>query len=257
MTVTVPSALEFNDQVLRINVNEEAISKLDARLKKLEDAAIPSPTPTPTILLEDTFPTPYVLAGGATSQDGKWVCKYTGGGKVESVSGAMQMYPATSTASDGKETHACLVISTKQFTDFQLEFTMTTVKQLRQNFPVKNWEVAWVMFRYFDPIHHYYFVLKNQGCEFGKKDNVEGDPALEKQIFMTTLVNKSVVVGTPNKIVVTAKDFHITITVDGVKVVDYTDKPQNPPKMAKGSVGLYCEDALVKFDDIKVIARGS
>jgi len=226
-----------------------------ARLEKLKTdlkTSAPTPTPTTNVLLEDTFTTPYVLTGGQTSADGKWKCIWTGGGKVESVNGVIRMYPQTSTASDGKETHSCLVLSTQQFTNFQLEFNMKTVKQLRQNFPVKNWETAWIMFRYFDAIHHYYFTLKNNGCEFGKKDNVEGDPALEKQIFMQTVTQKSVAIGVSNKVIVTAKDFHITITVDGTKVLDYTDTPQNPTKMAKGSIGLYSEDATVEFDNIKV-----
>lgn len=245
---SVPTEAEFNSLALSVSKIADRVTALETRVTKLETP------PIPTALLEDTFSTPYVLAGGQTSPDSKWKCLWNGGGKVESVNGVMRMYPATSTASDGKETHSCLVLSTQQFTNFQLEFNMKTVKQLRQNFPVKNWETSWIMFRYFDAIHHYYFTLKNQGCEFGKKDNVEGDPALEKQLFMPTLIQKSVVIGTSNKIVVTAKDFHITITVDGIKVVEFTDTPQNPTKMAKGSVGLYSEDATVEFDNIKVTA---
>jgi hypothetical protein len=250
MPSTVPTSTEFNDQVLRINVLEDGLKKLGDRVTKLET----TPPPTPTALLSDTFDSTYILAGGATSPDSKWKAVYTGGGKIESANGVFHEYPQTSTDATGKETHACLTISTQQFDNFKLEFDMRTNKQLRQNFTPKNWETAWIMFRYFDAIHHYYFTLKKTGCEFGKKDNVEGDPALEKQIFLPMLVQKSVTIGTFQHIIITAKDFAFTITVDGTKVVDFTDTPQNAPKMAKGSLGLYCEDSDVSWDNIKLTA---
>lgn len=245
MPATVATSTELNDLALQVNILKDGLTKALDRITKLE---------TPPTLLSDTFDSTYNLAGGAISNDNKWKCLYTGNGKVESANGVFHEYPQISTDSTGKETHACLTISTQQFDNFKLEFDMRTNKQLRLNYPPKNWETAWIMFRYFDAIHHYYFTLKKQGCEFGKKDNVEGDPALEKQLFLPIVVQKSVTIGTFQHVILTAKDFTFTITVDGTKVVDFTDTPQNAPKMAKGSIGLYTEDADVSFDNVKVVA---
>jgi hypothetical protein len=40
-----------------------------------------------------------------------------------------------------------------------------TDKQLRQNSTPNPWEVAWIMWRYQDDWHHYYFIFKPNGVD--------------------------------------------------------------------------------------------
>ena len=237
------------------------INTLTDRVTKLE-----LETPPPTALFSDMFPTDYTISGGQKSPDGKWLCEYTGGGKCgtrlySDGKRVLFEYPATSTATDGKETHASLVKTVPIFTNFEAKFKMRTIKQLRQNFPVKNWEAAWIAWSYSNRIdlanrsvNHYYFVIKNQGVEFGKKDNIETNNNLEEQIFLPTVGSTNLVLSKWYDMILRFKDFKTTIIVDGVTMVDYTDTPNNPARMKTGSISLYNEDSEVEFSGMTVNA---
>lgn len=238
-------AIDFPTDLLSIiQVKPGQYVNLDATATAIEVTKYISP------VFNDGFNTAYVLTDGKTSPDGVWKCSWTGGGRVASENGVLNERPQAATDPTGNETHSSLVLSTAKYTNFVLDFDMRTNQQLRVNYPAKNWETAWIMFRYYDKIHHYYFTLKKQGFEFGKKDNKEGDTALEKQIFLATGGSPSVTLGNFQHITITATDFHITIAVNGNKIIDMVDTPQNKPKMAVGSIGLYNEDSSVSFDNV-------
>ena len=218
-----------------------------------------------TTLFSDAFPSSYVLNGGNTSPDGKWYCEYTGGGSVGTRTSSdgkrvLYMYPAIAISSTGSDTHASQVLTTQTFTNFELTFRMRTIRQLRQNFPPKNWEVGWVMWSYSNradlnnrSVNHYYFVPKPHGDELGKKDNIETNPALEQQIFLGGQVgNVDVVIGQWYDVKVRFKDFHIQVWMGATLIYDITDVPNNPTRMRTGKIGLYCEDAEVEFTDVMV-----
>ena len=136
----------------------------------------------------DSFNAPYLFTqDGQVSPDGKWKMKYSSGGKTESANGVLTTYPATATAST--QSHATLVMSTQKFHNFQLDLDMRTNKQLRTGRPPNSWETAWILFRYTDEPprsnHHYYFLLKTNGFEFGKKDNAPGDSTLESSKYFS------------------------------------------------------------------------
>jgi hypothetical protein len=247
-----------------------------ARLEKLrvDLKAIPAPTPTPTptnVLLQDNFDDPYTFAYGTTSKNGEWFEKYVGSGKVAFENGVLHMVPkaATNYATDssgvGYETYACQVQSIKTFKDFQLDIDMKTNKQLRTGYSKygvnqqgpQPWEVAWIFFRFTDEQpksnHHYYFLIRPDKCEFGKKDNAPGDTTVEQQIYLPKVAEKKLVVGTTNHVTIVAKANHITITVDGTKIVDFIDTWKDPSKMDHGLIAMYCEDADVSFDNVKIV----
>jgi len=237
---------------------DSAKTDISARLDKLRTdlKAIPPPAPTTNVLLDDNFDTPYQFtADNQTSPDGKWRMKYLSGGKTGVVNGMMNSYPATATVST--TTYSTLVLSTQIFTNFQLDLDIITNKQLRTPTP-KSGETAWVMFRYTDEaprsVHHYYFLMKTDGYEFGKKDNAPGDTSPEKQIFIKTGPLPKAVVGTKYHITVKAVDYKFTISVNGAVVVDMTDPDiHDPSKMVKGQIGLYEEDSNASFDNVKVV----
>ena len=214
----------------------------------------PPPTTTPPPATNNTVTdnfdgTPYVLAEGAISPNGKWRCVYTGYGICQVTSpGVMRIQPKVSTGTYD-ETHAPLVISNQQFTNFEWTFQMKTVQQLRQNMPPQNWETAWCMFRYTDETHHYYFVLKKSGIELGKKDNAPGNSDPEDQKYVSTLNYPALQLGVFYNIKIRMEGFHIQIWINNIKVIDVTDVSNNPTVMSKGAVGFYTEDAIGEYDN--------
>lgn len=246
-------------------VKTEFATRLDKLKADIKAIPAPAPTPAPTnVLLQDNFDTPYdFTTDGQVSPNGKWKMKYLSGGKTYVRDGVLTTCPmATTTATS---TYSTLVMSTQKFKNFQLDVDMKTNKMLRTGsnkwggVGPNSWETAWIMFRYTDEaprsVHHYYFVLKTDGYEFGKKDNAIGDTSPEKQIFIKTGPTPKAVVGTSYHITVQAIDFRFKIMVNGVIVVDMTDPDvHDATKMAEGVIGLYEEDSSASFDNVKVTA---
>jgi Big-like domain-containing protein/3-keto-disaccharide hydrolase/K319-like protein len=204
----------------------------------------------------DSFDASYSFTqDGQVSPDGKWKMKYLNGGKTTSANGVLTTYPGS--ASAPTQTLSTLVMSTQKFHNFQLDLDMRTNKQLRTGSPPNSWETAFIFFRYTDETprsnHHYWFLLKTDGFEFGKKDNAPGDSTLEKQIFLKTGQSPTVKIGSFQHLTVKAVGYHFTIAVDGHTVVDMTDpKVNDPSKMSDGVLGLYEEDSSASFDNIKL-----
>ena len=130
----------------------------------------------------------YSLPEGGISPNGKWVDKWNGYGQagVKTINGNNVFYEIPKTAIEPGTTHSSLVQTSQKFSDFTLELDMNTYKQLRQNSPPNTWETAWVFWRAVDLYHSYYFVLKTNGIEFGKKDT---NCNCEEQVFLKTAVH--------------------------------------------------------------------
>jgi len=137
------------------------------------------------------------------------------------------------------ETHSALITTKRTWTDPTISFNTTTLAQLRAGSPPNTWEVGWVMFRFRDLANYYYFIVKTNGIELGKK---QGSDA---QIFLATSDLPQLAVGRPRAVQVRVKGARIRISVDGAQVVDFTDPH---PLAGPGSVGLYEEDSQVRFD---------
>jgi hypothetical protein len=193
----------------------------------------------------------YALKDGMTSPNGKWLDKWNGYGQagVKTVSGYNVFYQIPKASTRSSETHSGLVVSKQKFSDITLDIDMKTYKQTRLNSPPNSWEAAWVMWRWVDLYHHYYFVIKTNGIEFGKKDT---SCNCEKQIFLKTGPSPKLQVGAWNHIKISSIGKHTTIWVGGVKVVDMDDPSYNSAKMSSGFIGLYTEDASVGFDNVYI-----
>jgi 3-keto-disaccharide hydrolase len=127
---------------------------------------------------------------------------------------------------------------------------MRTDKQLRQNSPPNTWESAWVMWRFVDDFHHYYFVLKTNGIEFGKKDTA---CHCEEQVFLKTGSSPKLQIGSWAHLKISSVGKHTSIWVNGVQVVDMDDPSYSSTgDMSSGAVGLYNEDASVAFDKVSI-----
>jgi ABC-type glycerol-3-phosphate transport system substrate-binding protein len=137
------------------------------------------------------------------------------------------------------ETHSALITTKKTWTDSTISFNTTTLAQLRAGSAPNTWEVGWVMFRFRDLANYYYFIVKTNGIELGKK---QGSDA---QIFLATADLPQLAVDRPRAVQVRVKGARIRVSVDGAQVVDFTDPH---PLAGPGSVGLYEEDSHVRFD---------
>lgn len=198
----------------------------------------------------------YILADGQTSANGMWVDNYNGLGSAGvqydgtgRSNKVFFMYPKTSTSPG--ETHASLVSSTQKWSDFEQNIVVKTVRQLRQNSPANPWETAWVFFRYTDTFHYYAFLVKPTGIEFNKKDCDTCTDPVQGQQFLVTASSPTLKIGSWSNWKITAIGNHITITVDGNKVVDYIDATMSP-QLSSGAIAMYNEDAYAQFDNVYV-----
>ena len=77
------------------------------------------------------------------------------------------------------ETHSALLTTHRTWGNFAFDFSTTPLRQLRLNAPGNTWETSWVVFRFRDLANYYYFMVKPNGWELGKKHGV-GRPDLPR-----------------------------------------------------------------------------
>src|SRR5581483_1663821 len=192
----------------------------------------------------------YNLLDGQTSPNGKWFQAWTGFGKAGVVSilstGNEVFFAKPKTSTSPQETHSSLTLTTKKWQDLEINLKVRTKQQLRQNSAPNAWEAAWVMWRYVDSYHHYYFILKPNGIELGKKDN---DRQAEEQVFLYTAGSPKLQLDKWSNWTIKMQGNHIQVYVNSIKVVDYTDNTMSNTLSEPGAIRLYTEDAHVQFDN--------
>jgi Domain of Unknown Function (DUF1080) len=217
----------------------------------------------------------YTITDNQTSPNGKWFNKYSGLGTsgtvriTSSSSSSSSLTPADNnsnsnvvfyekpkTSTNPNETHAALTLTTQLYEDMDILLKVKTNQQLRQNSTPNPWEVAWIMWRYQDDWHHYYFIFKPNGVELGKKQN---DNQAEEQIFLHTANEPRLKINEWNTWYIKMSGNHIEIWLemaDGFwqRVVNHYD---NEPIGGPGKIGLYTEDAYVQFDDVYIASLTS
>jgi hypothetical protein len=132
-----------------------------------------------------------------------------------------------------------------------MDVDVKTVKQLRTNFAPNSWEAAWVLFRYTDTFHYYWFVLKPNGVELGKKECSTCIDPFQGQIFLSTNDSPKLKIGDWSRWRITAVGNHISVAINGSRVADFVDKNMSE-KLAGGSIAFYGEDASAEFDNVNV-----
>lgn len=183
-----------------------------------------------------------------------WSIIYTGYGSANVISTPegkiFQIAPKVSTSIN--ETHASLVQTTRSFSDFRMSMDVRTDKQLRQNDPPNMWEVAWIFFRYTDMFHYYWFLLKPNGIELGKKDCDNCTDPKDGQIALYTAPFPTLKIGEWSQWTIEAKGKSITVSVDGNIVINFED--HNVSKTLRtGRVAMYSEDAEISFDNFHLL----
>jgi hypothetical protein len=209
----------------------------------------------------------YTITDNQTSPNGKWFNKYSGFGTSGSVRITSSLTPPDNnsntvfyqkpkTSTNPNETHAALTLTTQVYEDVEMHLKVKTNQQLRQNSTPNPWEVAWIMWRYQDDWHHYYFIFKPNGVELGKKQN---DNQAEEQIFLYTANEPILKINEWNTWYLKMSGNHIEIWLEMAngfwqRVVNHYD---NEPIVGPGKIGLYTEDAYVQFDDVYIASLTS
>lgn len=198
----------------------------------------------------------YTLSDSNVSPNKKWVNVYNGGGSSgvrndfkEANNNVFFMYPKA--AKFANETYANLVITTTNFSNFNMSVDVKTEKQLRGNSSPNTWEVAWILFRYTDDFHYYWFVQKPSGIELGKKDCDTCTDPFDGQEFLYTNEIPTLKLGQWANWKISAIGNNFTVSINGTELVNFTDFDISP-QLESGSIGFYDEDASVAFDNIRI-----
>jgi hypothetical protein len=216
-------------------------------------------SPDKQYLYDDFENGTYKLELGHVSTNSKWASIYTGFGSMgvarDHENSGNHFFLEPQAPKFSNSTHSSLAITTKKYQDFDLTLDMMTVSQLRKDKP-NPWETAWIVWHFTDNFHWYAFQLKTNGIQLEKKDNDVKDDAAE--IFLQTKQSNAFKLGKWNKIRILHEDSytntpHIQIWMNGEKVIDYVDdKIPNSVRLDIGSIGLYSEDASVRFDNVYI-----
>jgi hypothetical protein len=180
-----------------------------------------------------------LLLGAASARATSRAPWHTWWGNVGVANGVWSL--SSTPPSAPAETHSALVTSPPVAGDGAFSFTATTLAQLRTGSAPNPWEVAWAMFRFRDLADYYWFILKPNGWELGKKQGSD------RQIFLATGTAPTLDIGRANHVRIETRGSRIRVLVDGAQVVSYVDPNPLP---AGGSVGLYEEDSRVQFRSV-------
>ena len=179
---------------------------------------------------------------------GEWLARYNGFGTTQVVAvpgGARNLELAPLAAHDPQETHAGLVTSARRFADLDATVSLQTVEQLRNPSP-NAWEAGWVLWHYRDDQHFYYLVLKPNGWELGKEDPAYPDA----QRYLATGEDPVFPIGSWNVVRITQHGSIISAYANGTLLTTFDDAAERP--YLEGAIGLYCEDAKVRFGTVSV-----
>jgi len=173
---------------------------------------------------------------------------FTGHGQVTMPGRAIQLAPERAAAPG--VTHAALVVSARNCGDFTATLKVQTLRQLRQGVAgaPHPWEVGWVLWHYTSNRSFYALTLEQHGWVLSKQDPAyRGDERL-----LASGRTPGFPVGRAHRVQITQAGPTITIRSDGHLLIRFTDT-QRP--YLTGSLGLYCEDSLARFEAIHIRHR--
>ena len=180
-------------------------------------------------------------------EHGRWAVEFTGYGEASGDDDEVVLQPRSAT--DHDVTHGGLVRTTDTYVDADFEITVRTEAQVRDGEP-NVWEVGWVLWNYRDNDHFYAVALKPNGWEVSKQD-----PAYPgKQRFIATGTDRTFPVGTDHRVRVQQDWPRMTVSVDGQELATVIDE-ERPYR--GGAVGLYTEDARVRFTGLEVLGTAT
>ncbi|QDK37582.1 hypothetical protein [Bdellovibrio sp. NC01] len=185
-----------------------------------------------------------------TVSNDNFTVAYDGEGSVSIDSQAITLSPKVATVAN--ETHAALVFLNdtlnKPVRDFELTIELETVRQLRKNTAANPWEVFWLFFSYNqnnvnDKTTNYFLSKPQNGGELGLAFDSVG------QTFLSDLAPAKTAIGERHIFTYRRKGNLFTVVCDGVSFFSFADSSKL--YSAKGAIGFYTEDALVKIYSVR------
>lgn len=175
---------------------------------------------------------------------GHWYSLHDGFGltQVERTPAGRVLSLRTRVPASAEETFSSLVRTRRAFGDVDFSVSVRTVAQLRTPAP-NPWEVGWVLWRYSDNTHFYSFIVKPNGWELAKQDSAYRG----SQRFLAVSYGRSYPVGRTYRVRVRHVGATVTVWVDGVRTVRFTDL-ERPYR--SGAIALYAEDAVVRYSPV-------
>lgn len=210
-------------------------------------AAAAAPPAAAAVFSEDfaSYAPDVCLADGAAF--GPWTALFNGYGctAVRTDGAAFWLEESPFPSASPSETHASMVLGPSFASPMALTADMRTDAQLRTGSAPNAWEVAWIAWNYADNVHFYYLALKPNGWELGK-----ADPAYPgAQRFLATGSAPVFPVGTGHAVKIVQVDNVIEAYADGALLTRFADTER--PYLS-GRIGLYNEDARVRFANVSV-----
>lgn len=174
---------------------------------------------------------------------GQWRLAYHGHGSVSGDDEEVVMVPKSADSLDA--THASLVLTNVNLADdIDFSVTLRTEDQVRKD-PPNAWEVGWVLWNYRNDEHFYALALKPNGWELSKQD-----PAYPgNQRFLASGDHPTFPLNEDHRARITQQGNTITVYAEDVRLATFTDE-ETP--YYSGAVGLYTEDAEVRFRDLDI-----
>ena len=173
---------------------------------------------------------------------------WNGFGSTSWSNTTLTLFPKAPTQSS--ETHSALVVSKSALRPpYRVQFSLTTVSQLRQNSPPNPWEVGWFAFGYKPDGKFKYLLLKpnGYGVEFG--ESLLNDA---QNFLYTSPFNQDFFpVGQTYAVDVEVKKQTLTLTVNGIRYLTYTLSAKDQLNF-DGKIGFYSENAKVLIDTVRV-----
>jgi cellulose synthase/poly-beta-1,6-N-acetylglucosamine synthase-like glycosyltransferase len=192
-----------------------------------------------------------VLAGvrAAHPPASEWRQAFSGYGST-SVTGSggsavITLHPATTTS--GATTHAALVLSQRNYGNFSATVRVDTTSRLRRG-PAgrpQPWEVGWVLWHYTSNDRFYALTLEPNGWLLSKQEPAY--PGGER--FLASGKTPVFRTGVPHAVRITQSGARITVFADGRLLTRFTD---NERPYLSGAFGFYTEDAVARFDQVRV-----
>lgn len=142
------------------------------------------------------------------------------------------------------ETYSSLVTTRHRWRNFAATTHVRPLRRLRLGTRPNTWETGWIFFRFRNLHNYYYFILKPNGWELGKKHGSD------RQIFLATGSRPRLAIGRRAKVRIAARGARITVRVNGSQILSFVD-PR--PLRRFGSIGLYEEDARVRFGNVRIV----
>jgi hypothetical protein len=202
-----------------------------------------------TLVLSDDFNAYPLATWTEGSAHGNFFVDFNGMGIVSIVGNdtnhRINLKPKASTTQF--ETHAALVTTLNSWGNMDATVQMNTDQQLRTGTAPNPWEVGWFVWHFTDNDHFYYFMLKPNGWELGRRDPAGNGG----QIFLATGSSPSITIPATNTIRVRQVGNEIGVYVDGVQVAYYVDQSAGGAYLS-GKVGFYTEDARARFDNLSI-----